>query len=247
MEISKVYSGKLFNELNKETKFYKITNKEENHFNFQYQDGLNIDINKFDPTENCKKGGLYFTDLDNIPYFFDYGCWIREVILPDDAQIYVEDRKYKADKIILKEKIHISNFSEWQNIDFCKNSIIKTECSVLQIMNPEYLTEEIYKFIVLDSRLSLRLIDLEKQTNAICELAVQQNGCALEFVKPEFMTEKMCKLAVQQNGLAIQFIDLKMLTEEIYKIAVNQNGDVLRFIDLKDRTDEICKLAVNSR
>jgi len=41
-------------------KYYKLLNKTENHYDFQYHDGLNVDTNKFNPTGTCTKGGLYF-------------------------------------------------------------------------------------------------------------------------------------------------------------------------------------------
>ena len=54
--------------------FWKITNEEENHHGFQYQDGLNVDTQEFQESGTCVKGGLYFTDSENIPNFFGYGA-----------------------------------------------------------------------------------------------------------------------------------------------------------------------------
>jgi hypothetical protein len=60
---------------------------------------------------------IHFTELNNIGYYLHSNIyWIREVILPDDANIYVE-------KFILKEKIEINKLLEWTNLDFCKLSI----------------------------------------------------------------------------------------------------------------------------
>ena len=55
--------------------YFKITNAEENHHGFQYADGLNILIEKFndDPNQSCCAGGFYFTDAANIFKFLSYG------------------------------------------------------------------------------------------------------------------------------------------------------------------------------
>ena len=98
VEIGHVYKGLTFNELVKEPLF-KLTNAAENHNGFQYQDGLNIDEIPFNPTGECQKGGLYFATLENIWDFLCYGANLREVTIPDDVQVYVEEYKFKADKI----------------------------------------------------------------------------------------------------------------------------------------------------
>ena len=59
--------------------YYKITNKKENHRGLQYKTGLVEDILPFnsDPEKRCVKGRIYVTDLEHLPLFFSYGCWIR--------------------------------------------------------------------------------------------------------------------------------------------------------------------------
>ena len=66
--------------------YFKITNKEENHHEFQYVDGLNVLKEEFnnDPNDSCCAGGLYFTDAANIFEFIDYGVYLREISLPVD-------------------------------------------------------------------------------------------------------------------------------------------------------------------
>ena len=81
LEIGKIYSGEEFNRLNNK-KLVKIFNDEDNHKGFQYKTGLNIDTIKFNPTEECKPGGLYFSDTENIIEFFCYGRYMREILVP---------------------------------------------------------------------------------------------------------------------------------------------------------------------
>jgi hypothetical protein len=94
--------------------YYKVTNKDEIHNEFQYKTGLNVDTIPFndDPTESCVKGGLYFTDLDHIIEFFNYGCWVREVKIPKDAKVIKDPdgNKWRADKIILGRRYSIEEY-----------------------------------------------------------------------------------------------------------------------------------------
>ncbi len=55
--------------------YYKITNENENHNGYQYIDGLNILNEQFndDMNDSCGKGGLYFTNDENIIDFLSYG------------------------------------------------------------------------------------------------------------------------------------------------------------------------------
>ena len=92
-------------------KLYKILNDEENHNDFQYQEGLNVDTQPFYPEGSCETGGLYFSDVENIFEFLNYGPYIREVTIPPRVPVYKDPdgNKYKAHKIILGSR------REWKN------------------------------------------------------------------------------------------------------------------------------------
>jgi len=86
--------------------YFKITNQKECHNGYQYQDGLNILDKPFEKDGSCAVGGLYFTTLEHLNKFYDYGVWLREIRIPEDAEM-VEDpggNKWRADKIILGER-----------------------------------------------------------------------------------------------------------------------------------------------
>ena len=99
-------------------KYYKVTKDNEKHYDMQYKTGLNVDVVPFFPGGTCMPGGMYYARED-ILAFIDYGIWIREVTIPEDAQVHEESmgggpRKWKADKIILGErrKINAEVFKE---------------------------------------------------------------------------------------------------------------------------------------
>ena len=96
--------------------YFKITNAAENHKGFQYSDGLNVLQEKFndDPNKSCCSGGLYFTDIENIFKFLNYGIYLREVILPTENPDFKKIKdpsgdKWRANMIILGKRYELSN------------------------------------------------------------------------------------------------------------------------------------------
>jgi len=92
-------------------KYFKLTNKEINN-NFKFKDGLNVDPIPFNSNQNekCASGGIYFSKTENILdwLFFDHH-WIREVTIPEDAQIVEFKDKLRADKIIFGSRMSLSD------------------------------------------------------------------------------------------------------------------------------------------
>ena len=82
-------------------KFYKMLASNLTHHGFTYKLGENIDHNEFNPSSSCTKGGLYFTTLNNLLKFVMYGQYIGIIEISDDAYVYVEEDKFKADKVTL--------------------------------------------------------------------------------------------------------------------------------------------------
>lgn len=82
-------------------KYYKILRSDMTHHGFKYQEGLNIDTESFDETPDCG-GGLFFSDVQNILSFVNYGKLIAEIEVPDGTKIVQVEDKYKAHAIVLK-------------------------------------------------------------------------------------------------------------------------------------------------
>ena len=101
--------------------YFKITNKDENHHNFQYVDGLNILQDEFnnDPNQSCCAGGFYFTDVANIFKFLDYGIYLRIVTLPINNPdfLMINDKsndKWRANMIILGKRYDLSDVNTFK-------------------------------------------------------------------------------------------------------------------------------------
>jgi len=86
--------------------YFKITNQEECHNGYQYHTGLNILDRPFEKEGSCVKGGLYFTTLEYLDQFYDYGVWIREIQIPEDAEVVIDPtrNKWRSNQIILGNK-----------------------------------------------------------------------------------------------------------------------------------------------
>ena len=97
--------------------FYKILDKEETHNGLKYHDGLNVDPLPFNPSGDCKPGGIYFARED-ILGFLGYGTfWIRRVTIPEGEPVYENPsspKKWKAKRVILgpRRKIDLQVIKE---------------------------------------------------------------------------------------------------------------------------------------
>lgn len=104
--------------------YFKIINKYEKHNGFRYRDGLNVLVEKFNsnPAASCCPGGFYFTTKEHIHHFYDYGCYLRRIELPvNDPEFKMlidpHGNKWRANKIILKEKYHLDDPSVYAKFD----------------------------------------------------------------------------------------------------------------------------------
>ena len=215
--------------------YYKILNSKWNHHEFQYKLGLNIDTIPFNPTGSCQSGGLYYTDEKHIVKFFEYGCDIAEVEIPEDANVYKDPRedKWKADKLIILRVYPIADWDKWRDPAFCLEAVRQDGCAL------RYVKEQTHEICLEAVRRNGRVLRyVKEQTHEICLGAVRQDGLALQYVKEQ--THEICLEAVRQDGCAICYV--KDQTHEICLEAVRQNGIALQYV--KEQTHEICLGAV---
>jgi len=114
-------------ELNLRAKRYNITFAKCIHpygnYGYIYKCGENIDTKEFSPYGECSEGGLYFTLERMIGWYYQSGYSIAEITVDDDARVWIEDGKMKANKInIVSIIMHDDNY--WKslhvNISFCR-------------------------------------------------------------------------------------------------------------------------------
>ena len=84
-----------------------------NRNDFKYIMGKNTDYAPFSPGGSCLRGGLYFTDINDIPIFYYdkiYGSDIAFIELIDNEPIYIDIGKCKTKSF---EIVKIIKFNEF--------------------------------------------------------------------------------------------------------------------------------------
>lgn len=252
------FTGIIFNKIYSNVIFYKLLNESENHNNYQFVEGMNVD---------SKQYGISFVTYNNVKYWTDYDNkigimkWMRRVIIPNDSLIYYDKLSdiFITNKLILCEKEDI-----WLNYNLCKEILSYDGMMLKYVKNQTYKLCEI---AVMQNGISLQFVSSKHKDKKICELAVINNRFALQFVDAKFQSEKICECALFQNPDVFEYIHSDALTLELCELAIIQNSDIIDFIDpnyvfynylakfavsrngnsiqyVKKITDEIRKLAV---
>jgi hypothetical protein len=244
------YSGEEFNKIVNENNLIlvKVLNDEEKHNGYQYNEGLNIDTVDLNSKGECKKGGLYFTDYRYLfKFYYRSLCEIIRIIeIPNDAQVYVEDKKYKANKIILGEKFeNMRKLYEkcLNNMEKCLE-VVKNNGDALGFISESLINKKICLEAVKNNGGALKYVSEKLKDYTICLEAVKNNGDALAFVPEKIKDYNLCLKAVKNNGKALEFVNL--MDKKICLEAVKNNGNALEFVleNLMDK--EICLEAVKN-
>lgn len=235
LSIHTEYSGAQFNEIYKGITLYKFLNNNLTHNGFRYVLGSNKDDISFNPNGMCSNGGLYFCDEFNCHlYWRDYGEKIAIITIPDDARVYIEQGKFKADKINVYEIIDFEQMPD----DFWIKLSQKDGMAFKYVKNQ---TDEICILAVKQNGNALEYV--QNQTEEICCLSVSQNGRALADVQNQ--TEKICKLAIHEHEWAFRLV--KEQTYELCKLVVTLSSDMIEFVNEQFLTEELYILAVRNK
>ena len=239
MMLHQVLSGKDFNRQYQGTKFVKLTNHRENHNGYQFQTGLNADSIPLNPQRGCQPGGIYFCEISKLILWLNYSLevgtmvYVRSVTIPDDAQVYIEYNKFKADRMILSDRQQIVDLEEWEDQQYCLEAVRQNHRALNYVKQQ---TAELCLEAVKQN--GYALFSIKEQTMEVCLEAVKQHGCVLRYVKNQ--TPELCLEAVKQNGFAIEYV--KQQTAELCLEAVKQQGLSLKYV--KELTPELCMEAV---
>ena len=93
--------------------YLKVISEDKIHCGMIYKKGLNVDVLPFesDVIKSCVEGGLYFTTLEHICEFGNYGTWIAEISIPEDSKLVKDgDEKYRTDKFKILKFWKINDF-----------------------------------------------------------------------------------------------------------------------------------------
>jgi len=200
-----------------EKMFIKFFEKDDCSRGFRYKTGLNIDVNQFNPTGNCQGGGLYFTDLHNFYSWCIFGKMVAIVTIPNDARVYCEDGKAKADKISISERMIFPQF-------------FKT------------IKKEMWIELIKKNDMMLQYVPIDLKTAELCEIAVKTNGFILNFVPIKLRTFQLCVIAVKNNGFALSYVPKELITRELCEVAIKQNKHALESLPNELKTAKLCEI-----
>lgn len=249
--------------------FYKVLNgaKDFTHFGMRYTVGVNRDVIPFNPSGECQPGGLYFTTANNLAPWLCYGDHIAIVGVEDDARVFIEKNKFKADAITIQEIIPFNDIplrderlasillfhncrppaTLEQNYDDCLRAAKKT--GALYLVHPRFRTAEMCLAAVREHSFALKFVPEQLKTEELCTIAVKDFPVSLKYVKPESQTRELCLTALRSHwasteDIVLSYVRANLLDEELCTIAVKQNGLSLMFVPLPIQTAEMCLAAV---
>jgi hypothetical protein len=102
-------------EFDRSKTYLKVIDENKIHNNMIYELGINEDILPFNdnPEDSCVKGGLYFTTLEYLPKFCDYGTIVAEIKILDNSKLIKDsDTKYRTDKFEIIKFWDMNEFLE---------------------------------------------------------------------------------------------------------------------------------------
>ncbi|AGF85320.1 repeat protein [Moumouvirus goulette] len=162
------------------TLYFKLTNKNEYHHNYQYDDGLNTLEGNFndDFNDSYGPGRFYFSNGENIcKYLNSESFYLREVFIPDndlDFKMIKNETYFGANKIILGKRYSLNDvdtlkymISNKINIRAGNDTLIKWYCQKGQVDGVDFLLS--------------RNIPVDIEDNCLIQIASFNKQ--LEFVK----------------------------------------------------------------
>jgi hypothetical protein len=178
--------------------YYKLTSQSLKNRDFKFKEGLNILKDDFDPEGDCTKGGFYFCSLENIgEWLFMYpNGFIFEVCVPKEAQVIVQNKKFKTNQLILNNSLIVGEFIKKHNIE---KQII--HCCSMNICFVEQ-TDELCMLAINKNPSTIRLI--KNASEVVCLEAVKKDGYAIKHIKNP--SENICMQAVISHPYSCQHI-----------------------------------------
>lgn len=254
-------SGAVLKDMIPDTHFIVLSEKDENPFSC-IMEGLN----------ECPFERSYgFIGMDDGFTLFKGECLaeaigqneevysFRLVNIPDDAEVYMNQKVIQCTKIIAGPEVVIEEMPEWSQDDYCLGMVsIAPECiKFVKNQTPAICkiaiegSSNIIKYIKEPSlAMQIHSINdawwnfkgLPNKTRELCEIAVLANDYNFRHVPNDIKTPDFNIPFLQNNGLLLQHIPEP--TEDEINIAISENGLAIQYV--KNQTIEIVKKAIDS-
>lgn len=254
-------SGSSFKEFYGGIEFIKVTNKEGTEkYNHKLKDGLNeLPLKQ---SYGYIDGGIKFYELDNLfdalkrVYDSEY---ILKVEIPDDANVFIDDKEYMADKLILKDKVLLKDLEYWNDITFCEKAI-KFDPKFLKYCK-SITQEKLLELVKQDAYIIEYIMD---PTEEMINIAVDKFPYLIKYVKDPPL-ELLKKVAMSTSYVIKQCFNLSLAklfelvkfkpesleyinnpSYEMCEEAVKKDPMLLKHVPINYRTEELCNMAFNS-
>lgn len=220
-------------------KYFKITNKYENHHGYQYKSGLNV-LKFFD--EKSSESGFYFANRKHINQFYDMGCFISPVTLPTtdtDFKIIPTSLSWRSNKIILGEKHSLANIETYRKFKIPLPTLTQIlHFEYYNLILPENKIDNENHFIYCMEK------NIPKVTERLINLGVNisiGNDYALRW-SLQYQHWNIIKLLIEKG------VDYSKDKDRILSLAV-ENGDldmVIKLISLGAHIDQSKALIISA-
>jgi hypothetical protein len=236
-------TGKKFNELFNDLVFIKFFPQDDCLKGFRYKTGRNIDHNPFNPNDECQKGGLYFTELKNFSIFRWYGSKIAVIRVPDEARVYCEEKKWKADMIDVEKRYSYNDFFFELYKSLKRNEITASPLYLVTSLLDIYEDDIPNKidFQIFDNFLQDKIINKKIAKNVIKYKEKFFKYIPKKLLTPTFLLEIVKEYPMLIKDIPKDFIDWK-----ISLCSVKNNGKMIKHIPVELINHELCLLAVRN-
>jgi len=258
-------SGIEFNHLIGSEPMIKFTTDTENHNGYQFKTGLNTDTRPFYNKGSCTQGGIYFSSLYNFHLWAQYGnkhcVQFRYVTVPDDAQVYIEAKKFKVNKMILSEPQKFNTLSQLWEEDKYSNVQAEPHCfmNIPYIMNekfdmpesyymkyinqqPKYVTHTPAKFLK-NKEFRMKLYDINasifskliryRDTTECLDVLIKNLQNFKDFTPREKQTPELYTVALAADPMMIAYVSSYTQTPDICNYAFSHNPATFQYLTHK--------------
>jgi hypothetical protein len=254
-------SGSSFKEFYCGIEFIKVTNKDETEkYSYKLKDGLNE--KEFRQTNGYIDGGITFVESDNMFDVFKKiwdALYIRKIEIPDDANVFIDDKEYMADKIILGERVAIIDMEQWNDKSFCDKALTIDPKLVKYCKN---ISSEKLKEIV--SKDPYIIEHIKNPSEELINIAVERTPYLIRYIpNPPLDLLKKCiktspyiirycenltyDVLIELVRTNPEIIDsLPNPTYELCKEAVIINPLTLKHVPINHKTEELCNMAFSA-
>lgn len=238
-------SGNEFSKIFADYTFVKLTsNDEEKAYATQEQYGKYCSLDETYCNVIDEPKGIYFTNVKNtwtqissVVRVSDTTTieYMRKVLIPNDAKVYIESNKFRTNKLILYPKKKINN----------KIYMKAIEQNILDIryVPMEIVDKNIYEEITKSHKYIFK--DISTNIKNICIEVIKSYGYVIGYCPLNVSDRDICLMSVKKNGYVLEAISLKLIDKNVCLIGIKQYNDGAIVCSSNEFMDiEICKEAV---